>query len=115
MAPSAGNMIQSYFEAGVSLVGLAASRPSDIFTVGYANTGVSSEIQQFEQATGSPVIPSYEGVVEASYTAQIEPGFYVQPDFQYFWNPGGHVSDPEDEAKPVPNAAVFGLRSTINY
>jgi porin len=108
-------MIESYWEAGLTFAGLSAMRPDDIFAIGYAHIGVSSEIQEFEQATGSTVIPSFEGVVEASYTAQIVPGFYVQPDFQYFWNPGGHVADPEDPAKPVPNAAVFGLRTTINY
>jgi porin len=114
-APSAGNMIESYWEAGLTFAGLSAVRPDDILAIGYAHTGVSSEIQEFEQANGETVIPNFEGVVEASYTAQIVPGFYVQPDVQYFWKPGGHVADPEDPAKAVPNAAVFGLRTTINY
>jgi porin len=114
-APSAGNMIQSYWEAGLTFSGLWSKRPDDIFAVGYANTGVSSEIRQFEEATNKPVIPTFEGVIEASYTAPIVPGFYVQPDFQYFWNPGGHVSDPNDPAEALPNAAVLGLRATINY
>ena len=38
-------------------------------------------------------------MLEVSYTAQIVPGFYLQPDFQYFWNPGGHVADPNDPAQ----------------
>ncbi len=37
------------------------------------------------------VILDYEALLEVSYTAQIVPGFTIQPDFQYFWNPGGHV------------------------
>ncbi len=115
MAPSSGNMSQSYFEAGITFTGVLDQRPHDIFAVGYANTGVSTQIQQYEQATGSLVIPNYEAVLEASYTAEIVPGFYVQPDFQYFWNPGGHVADPNDPANPVPNAVVVGLRTTINY
>jgi porin len=114
-APSAGNMIESYWETGLTFHGLLTSRSDDFFAVGYAHTGVSKEIQDFERDSGDTIIPNYEGVVEASYTAQIVPGFYIQPDFQYFWNTGGHVPDPEDPAKPVPNAAVFGLRTTINY
>jgi porin len=39
----------------------------------------------------------------------------LQPDFQYFWNPGGHSGNPEDPTIAIPNAAVFGLRTTINY
>jgi porin len=114
-APSAGNMTQSYWEAGLTFSGLWSECRSDIFAVGYANTGVSSEIQQFERATNEPIIPSYEGVIEASYTAQVVPGFYLQPDFQYFWNPGGHVADPGAPTEVLPNALVLGLRTTINY
>ena len=33
---------------------------------------------------------------------------------KYLWNPGGHVAD-YDETVTVPDAAVFGVRSTINY
>ena len=54
-------------------------------------------------------------MLELSYTAQIVPGFYLQPDFQYFWNPGGHVAEPDNPMQAVPNAAVFGLHTTINY
>jgi porin len=63
------------------------------------------------------VILEYEALIEVSYMAQIVPGFTIQPDFQYFWNPGGNV--PLDEGDPtgpaVKDAAVFGVRSTINY
>ncbi len=114
-APSAGNMIESYWEAGLTFTGFSAARPGDILAVGYAHTGVSAEIQEFERASGSTIIPNYEGVLEASYTAEIVPGFYVQPDFQYFWNLGGHVPNPDDPSEVLANAAVFGLRTTINY
>jgi porin len=41
-------------------------------------------------------------------------GFSVQPDIQYFWNPGGRVPDASG-TRPVENALVLGLRSSINY
>jgi porin len=61
------------------------------------------------------VIASYEALLEVSYSAQIVPGFVIQPDFQYFWNPGGHAPDPNDRNVAIPDAAVFGLRTTVNY
>ena len=81
-------MIQSYWEAGLTFSGLWSKRPDDIFAVGYANTGVSSEIRQFEEATNKPVIPTFEGVIEASYTAPIVPGFYAPARLSVFLEPG---------------------------
>ncbi|WP_424956133.1 carbohydrate porin [Hyphomicrobium sp. 1Nfss2.1] len=115
VAPPEGNLIQHYFEAGVTLHGLFDDRPRDTFGVGFIYTGVSSRVIDFYREIGNPVVPSFEGVLEVSYTAEIMQGLYVQPDFQYFWNPGGHTNDPVDPLKAIPNAAVFGLRTTINY
>ena len=113
-APSHGNMIEFYWEAGLTFTGLSQARPDDILGVGFAYTGVSSQISAFQQSEGDAIIASYEAVLEISYIAQIVPGFYIQPDFQYFWNPGGHVADVV-ETQVVPDAAVLGLRTTINY
>jgi porin len=114
-APPEGNLIQHYFEAGFAINGLADERPHDIFALGVIYAGVSSQVIDFYKSEGFPVIPSFESVLEASYTAEIIQGLYVQPDFQYFWNPGGHVGEPQDPDVPIPNAAVFGLRTTVNY
>jgi porin len=114
-APDYGNMIALYLEGGLTFSGMTASRPDDVFGVGLAYTGVSSQIVGFQKQSGQPVVANFEAMLEASYTAQIIPGFTIQPDFQYFWNPGGHAPDPNDPAEAVPNAAVFGLRTTINY
>jgi porin len=114
-APSEGNMIEFYWDGGFTFSGLWAERPADVFGIGLAYVGVSSEISDFQRDTGEPIIADFEAMLELTYTAEIVPGFYVQPDFQYFWNPGGHVANPEDPTSAVPNAAVLGLRSTINY
>jgi len=114
-APPEGNLIQHYFEAGITLHGLFDERPNDTFGIGFVYTGVSSQLIEFYKEIGYPVIPSFEGVLEVSYTAEIMKGLYLQPDFQYFWNPGGHTSDPVDPYVTIPNAAVFGLRTTVNY
>ncbi|KWT66791.1 Carbohydrate-selective porin [Hyphomicrobium sulfonivorans] len=114
-APPDGNLIQRYFEAGVTLRGLLDERPRDTFGIGFIYTGVSSQVVDFYRTIGDPVVPNFEAVLEISYTAEIMRGLYVQPDFQYFWNPGGHSNDPVDPTRAIPSAAVFGIRTTINY
>jgi len=114
-APSEGNMIEFYWDGGFTFTGLSAERPDDILGIGLAYTGVSSKTSAFQKSTGDTIIADFEAMLEVSYTAQIVPGFTIQPDFQYFWNPGGHVPDPVDPAKAVPDAVVLGLRTTINY
>ena len=100
---------------GIIFDGVWSARPHDILGIGFAYTGVSSQIIDYSREQEFPVIPSFEGMLEVSYTAQIMQGLRVQPDFQYFWNPGGHSANPENPNVPTPNAAVLGLRTTINY
>jgi porin len=114
-APPEGNLIQSYYEGGLTMNGLVDARPNDIFSVGFIYIGVSSQVIDYYESQQFPVVPSFEAVFEASYTAEIMKGLYLQPDFQYFWNPGGHSGDPDNPDIPIPNAAVFGLRTTVNY
>ena len=63
----------------------------------------------------SDVISDYESVLEVNYIAQICPGISIVPDFQYIWNPGGRISSDADPSKPIPDAAVFGVRTNISY
>jgi porin len=114
-APSDGNMIELYWEAGLTFEGLWSARPDDILGIGFAYTGVSSQIIEYDRSQGFPVIPSFEGMLEVSYTAELMQGLTLQPTFQYFWNPGGHAASPDDPYTAVPNAAVLGLRSAVNY
>jgi porin len=113
--PSNRNLVDIYWEAGLTFTGMFASRPNDILGVGFAYTGISDDESARQRADGEPVISNYEGVIEIACTAEIIPGWYLQPDFQYLWNPGGHASDPNDPTKAIPNASVIGLRTTINY
>jgi porin len=118
-APEDRSFVDMYWEAGLTFTGMLASRPDDVLGIGFAHTGVSGDAsaRQVKDDPTQEVILDYEALLEVSYTAQIVPGFSIQPDFQYFWNPGGNVAvDPEDPASPaVKDAAVFGVRSTINY
>lgn len=109
------NPLSAYWEAGVTFDGLHRARPDDTFAIGFAYSGISPEISDLQKQRNKPVIASFEAMLEASYTAQIVPGFTVQPDFQYFWNPGGNSPLPNNPNEAIPNAAVLGVRTSINY
>jgi len=117
-APEDRSFVDIYWEAGFTATGLFASRPDDVLGIGFAYTGISDDARaMLIKDDPDQVLLDYEALIEVSYTAQIVPGFTIQPDFQYFWNPGGNI--PLDEGDPtgpaVKDAAVFGVRSTINY
>jgi len=114
-SPSDRNQIDFFFDAGVVFSGFVPSRPSDVLGVAFAYSKISNDASGFDRDAEMTIVRDYESVFEISYTAEIVPGWYLQPDFQYFWNPGGHAPDPDDDTKAVPNAAVLGLRTTINY
>lgn len=115
VAPPDGNMIGNYWEAGVAIDGIIRSRPNDKLGIGILYTGVSSQVVDYYRAIGAPVVPSFEAVLEVSYAAEIVPGFILQPDFQYYWNPGGHAGEPDNPYQATPDAAVMGLRTSISY
>ena len=56
---------------------------------------------------------NFEALFEICYTAKLKPGWTFQPDFQYIWQPQGGALEPS--GKSVPNAAVWGIRTTINF
>jgi porin len=114
-APEDKSLIDFYWEAGFTFTGMIASRPDDVLGIGFAYTGISDDASAAQAIAGEEIILDYEALIEVSYTAEIVPGFTIQPDFQYFWNPGGHAADPDDPTKAVENAAVIGVRSTVNY
>jgi porin len=113
-APSDRNIVDIYAEGGVTVTGLFATRAKDLLGIGFAYTGISNSAQIADRDAGQSIVRDYEALLEVSYTAIIAPGFSIQPDIQYFWNPGGRVPDASGTS-PVENALVLGLRSTINY
>jgi porin len=114
-SPSDRNQIDVYFDSGVVFSGFVPGRPSDVFGVAFAYAGVSEDASAFDRDSGASVVRQNESVLEVSYIAEVLPGWSLQPDFQYFWNPGGNAPEPDDPTKAVKDAAVIGVRSTINY
>jgi porin len=112
-SPSDRNQVDFYAEGGLTFTGMIPHRPDDALAIGYAYTGISGAARAFDEDSLSPVVRDYEGVLEVSYTAQLCEGWTLQPDFQYFWNPGGKVPD-ETGLRPVDDATL-GLRTTVTY
>jgi len=120
-SPQDRNLIDFYIDGGANFTGLIAGRPDDAFGAAFAYARISDDARALDRdlAAIMPGRPTrdYEAVVELTYQAQILPGWSVQPDFQYIFHPGGHVTDPRITAglTAIRDSAVFGLRTTINY
>jgi len=39
----------------------------------------------------------------------------LQPDFQYIFNPGGGILNPNNANERLGNEAVFGIRTNITF
>ncbi|MBX9926224.1 MAG: carbohydrate porin [Hyphomicrobiaceae bacterium] len=106
------NDIDWYVDGGVKFSGFVPGRPDDTFGVAGAYAQISNRARGADRDAGA-IVRDYEAMIEASYTAQIISGWTLQPDFQYIWHPGGRVDD--GTGKPIADAAVFGLRTSVNY
>ena len=121
-SPSDRDLISFYADGGVTYKGLLPGRENDTVgvSVSYARVsdatrGLDRDAARFGGQAGSP-IRSSEMLVEATYQAQVVPGFTVQPDFQYIIRPGGNVPNPRNpNGAAIKNAALVGLRATIRY
>jgi porin len=114
-SPADRNQIDACFDTGIVFTGMIARRPSDVFGIGVAYTGISDDASAFDDRdSGLSVIRDHETLLEISYTAEIVPGWALQPDFQYIWNPGGNVPD-ETGTRAIKDATVLGARTTISF
>jgi porin len=120
-SPDDRNLIDFYADTGFNFVGMLPRRPDDTFGLAAAYAQISARAAALDSDrnifTGvAAPIRDYEAVIEATYQAQIVPGWTLQPDIQYIIHPGGHVANPIGTGTaPIPYAVVFGLRTTIVY
>lgn len=109
-APSARNLVDFYFDAGVNVSGFVPGRANDVFGLSFAYTKISASVVNAATAAALPVVPTCEAMVELTYQAQILPGWSAQPVAQYIVNPGAGLG-----GVSLPNAVVLGLRTTIAF
>ncbi|MGB8899608.1 MAG: carbohydrate porin [Methylocella sp.] len=110
-----------YAEAGITIMGIWNQRPDDTFGCAASYSPPSPSVSALDRdaaffAGKALPIRTYELALEVTYQAQIGPSWIVQPDFQYIFRPGRGVIDPVNPAVgKIPDAAVFGLRTSISF
>ncbi|MGH6935739.1 MAG: carbohydrate porin, partial [Methylocella sp.] len=119
--PSNRNLINFYAEAGLNFIGIWKGRPDDTLGCAAAFSQLSPSISALDRDTAffagqALPIRTYELALEVTYQAQVGPSWIVQPDFQYIFRPSGGVIDPVNPSLgKIPDAAVFGLRTSISF
>src|SRR5271169_2368099 len=99
--------------AGFTLHGPFTSRPDDTagLAMEYARVGGSANAlgQQTAFFTKSFVpVQSGETVLELTYQYQLTPAVQIQPDFQYVFNPGGGIANPNTPNQAIKDETVLG-------
>jgi porin len=116
------NLINLELDAGLTYKGLFPGRDADLVgiaasygRIGGAARGLSTDTVLFS-GIAQP-IRDYETVLELTYQLTVAPWWVLQPDLQAIFHPNGHTAAPfpAPVGQPIPNALVFGLRSTITF
>lgn len=119
-APADRNPVDLYADAGVSALGLVPGRPNDQFGIAAAVAKISGAAIAADEAAVAlgdlRVARSFEAVFEATYQAEVVPGFSLQPTFQYVIHPGGNVANPyAANLAPIPDAEIFGVTTIVRF
>lgn len=105
------NAIDFFFDGGIVVAGLVASRPNDKFgaSVMYArfSDGVrAADRDQIAFSSALGVVRDYEANIELTYMAQVNKAWSVQPLLTFVRHPSGDASR---------NAVVTGVRSIVKF
>ncbi len=114
------NLIDFSLNAGITVKEPIKERDDDTFGIGlgYAHvSGQAAEADRDPQAFGGGYTPSRNGetFVEVPYQYQMAPWWQIQPDFQYVFNVGAGVANPNSPDQRVKDEAVFGVRTNILF
>ena len=115
------NLVSASINAGFALKAPFSGRDNDVFGVEmgtvWASSGASGfdrQMQFFQPSVYTP-IRSSETFLEATYQFQALPSWQIQPDVQYFINPGLGIANPNDPTQRIKNELVIGLRTNVNF
>jgi carbohydrate-selective porin OprB len=81
-------------------------RDHDRVGVAFVCSKISDSLSNFGTPLGGAPLGS-EKAVELNYSLRITPYWYIQPLFQYYVDVGANSA--------LPNAAVFGFRTKVNF
>jgi porin len=115
------SLLSFSINGGLTLHQPFASRPNDVVGLGFGVAQVSSgaanfdrDMQIFQPSVFTPVRGA-ETFLEATYQWQLLGSVQIQPDIQYYINPGGGIANPNNPTQRVKNELVFGVRTNITF
>jgi porin len=115
------NLVSASINAGLALRAPLPGRGSDTFGIemgtAWASSGASNfdrQMQVFQPSVTAPIRGS-ETFLEATYQFQVLPSWQIQPDVQYFINPGLGIANPDEPTQRIKNEFVVGLRTNVNF
>jgi porin len=121
-APSDRSEIDRYADAGFTFRGPLAWRQDDIVGLAFAYGRISPDAAATDRAlaalTGAAMpIRDFEAAIELTYRWEIAERFFIQPDLQYIFHPGGNIANPANpgSGSAIPNALVLGLRTALQF
>ena len=118
-APGDRNLVNLYLDGGLAYKGPFGRADDQVgLAVGYARVGNAARAFDGDvvRLTGQfHPIRSGETVLELTYRFQLTGWWQLQPDFQYIFNPGGGIPDPNYPGRRIRDSAVVGLRTAITF
>jgi len=119
IAPGDRNLIDIYVDGGLTYKGpFGRADDQTGIAIGYAGIGSAARAFDADVAhfTGQfHPIRSGEAVLELTYRFQLTGWWQLQPDFQYIFNPGGGIVNPNVPSRRVADSAILGLRTAISF
>jgi porin len=119
-APGDRNLVNFSVNAGLTLTAPFEGRDDDTFGIGFGIAKISPRAAAFDRDTAffsGAAFPARgsETFIEVTYQLHATGWWQVQPDFQYVFNPGGGIPNPNNPSQRIGNEAIFGLRSTVTF
>ncbi len=114
------NVIDVSMNAGFTFHEPIYHRDDDTCGVGMGYAKVGDHASGFDRDTvyytsAFHPVRSSETYVEATYQYQLTSWCQLQPDFQYVFNPGAGIANPNAPGQRVRNEAVVGLRMNVLF
>jgi porin len=107
-----------FVEGGLNWKAPFSDRADDVLGLGIAYLGINPFFQRFADETlfthFAPSVKNNETVVEATYLCKVAPWWTLQPDLQVVVNPSAGLPSAPN-GRPLMNAVVAGLRTTIKF
>jgi porin len=105
-SPQPASPLSIYTDAGLVYTGLLPTRSEDQLGLAFCYGEVSQSYRSLGNSQGIPG-PSFESVVELTYSIRLTPCISLQPDLQYVLHPGG--------SRQYGNALVAGFRAIVDF